>query len=577
MALTGLTDLVGLVLVNRYRLVAPIGVGASGRVYVATDVLLGRRVAVKILYPALAYDTGFLRRFRAEAQLAASLHHPNIMAVYDWGGDQVPFMVFELLPGGSLRGMLDEGVRLTPAQASDVGEHVTAALSYAHARGVVHRDIKPANLLFDEHGTARVADFGLARALAEASSTEPAGGLVGTARYAAPEQGTGATLDGRADLYALAVVLVEAVTGRVPEVGDTPIGTLAQRTQVSLRAPDELGALGPVIDRAGRSQPTERYADAETMGDALADAARRLPPPGPLTLLGLGGQLEDPDPTEQPRTVMLFEQDADATVAKPPPPGDAMARARAEPARRTGRYASWAVPIIVVALLLAVLVAAGVLFARSASARTVPAPQLVGLTQDDAAARATEGGLVVAIEHRGADDPAGRVISQSPAAGSWLHDGATVRLIVSRGPPPATIPDVAGKPQAEATLILIGAGFAVDTTHAYDQAVRAGIAIRTVPAAIEKQAPDTTITLIVSDGPAPVAGPDASETAPSTEPAPTPPQASGAAARAPSDPPPSAPPPSDPPPSAPAPSDPPATAPDPTAPDPSAPPRTSLP
>src|SRR5262249_17886595 len=189
MALTGLTDLVGRVLADRYRLLAPIGAGASGRVYVAADVRLRRRVAVKVLHAALADDAGFLRRFRAEAQLAASLHHPNIMGVYDWGQDEVPFMVLELLPGGSLGGMLDEGIRLAPAQAAYVGEHVTDALSYAHSRGLVHRDIKPANLLFDEHGTVRVADFGLARALAEASWTEPAGTLRGTARYAPPAPG----------------------------------------------------------------------------------------------------------------------------------------------------------------------------------------------------------------------------------------------------------------------------------------------------------------------------------------------------------------------------------------------------
>src|SRR5712692_7168202 len=236
MALTGLTDLVGHVLADRYRLLAPIGAGASGRVYVADDVRLRRRVAVKVLHAALSDDAGFLRRFRAEAQLAAALHHPNIMAVYDWGEDRVPFMVLELLSGGSLRGMLDEGVHLTPAQAAYVGRHVTAALSYSHSRGLVHRDIKPANLLFDEHGTVRVGDFGLARALAEASWTEPAGALVGTARYAAPEQGTGATLDGRADLYSLAVVLVEAVTGQVPDLADTPIGTLAGRANSPLIA-----------------------------------------------------------------------------------------------------------------------------------------------------------------------------------------------------------------------------------------------------------------------------------------------------------------------------------------------------
>src|ERR671918_918093 len=137
-------DLTGRVLASRYRLLASIGAGGGGRVYVATDGRLRRRVAVKVLHAALADDAGFLRRFRAEAQLAASLHHPNIMAVYDWGEDQVAFMVLELLPGGSLRGMLDEGIRLTPAQAAFVGRDVTDALSYAHSRGLVHRDIKPA-------------------------------------------------------------------------------------------------------------------------------------------------------------------------------------------------------------------------------------------------------------------------------------------------------------------------------------------------------------------------------------------------------------------------------------------------
>jgi eukaryotic-like serine/threonine-protein kinase len=508
MALTGLSDLVGRVLADRYRLLAPIGAGASGRVYVAADVRLRRRVAVKVLHEALADDAGFLRRFRAEAQLAASLHHPNIVGVYDWGEDQVPFMVLELLPGGSLRGMLDEGIRLTPSQAAYVGEQVTDALSYAHARRLVHRDIKPANLLFDEHGTVRVADFGLARALAEASWTEPAGTLVGTARYAAPEQGTGAALDGRADLYALAVVLVEAVTGRVPEVGDTPIGTLARRAQTSIDAPEEIGALRAVIERAGRAQPGERYPDAETMGDALSDAADDLPSPGPLTLVGLDAQLPDPHPTELRQRATLFDQDSDATAVKPHPAHETGAPAHVEPAPRPARYAPRAVPIAVGAVILAVLIAVGLLLARWASGGTVATPQLVGLTQDEAAARAAKSGLTAEVEQRNVDDPAGRVISQSPAAGAWLDDGGAVHLVVSRGPPPVAIPDVTGKTQDEAALILAGAGFAVDAKRTHDENVPSGITIRTEPAANEKQAPETTIALIVSDGPAPVAVPD---------------------------------------------------------------------
>src|SRR5882672_2953309 len=167
------SELPGRVLSGRYLLHGAIGTGASGRVYVADDQRLRRKVAVKVLHAGLADDAAFLRRFRAEAQLAASLRHPNIVTVYDWGEDEMPFMVLELLEGGSLRSILDRGDRLTPAQAAAVGRQVATGLDYAHVRGLVHRDVKPANLLFDEHGTARVADFGLARALAEASWTEP--------------------------------------------------------------------------------------------------------------------------------------------------------------------------------------------------------------------------------------------------------------------------------------------------------------------------------------------------------------------------------------------------------------------
>ena len=163
-------------------------------------------MAVKILHAALAEDEAFLRRFRAEAQAAAALNHPNVMAVYDWGHDDVPFLVTEYLGGGSLRTMLDQGRLLSPAQALMVGLEASRGLDYAHRRGFVHRDIKPANLLFDEEARLRIADFGLARALAEAAWTEPQGAVLGTARYASPEQARGETLDGRSDVYSLALV-----------------------------------------------------------------------------------------------------------------------------------------------------------------------------------------------------------------------------------------------------------------------------------------------------------------------------------------------------------------------------------
>src|SRR6478672_2273644 len=189
-------DQVGRVLGGRYRLLAPVGTGASATVFVADDVQLQRRVAVKVLHPSLAEDAAFLKRFRAEAQAAAALSHPNVMAVYDWGQDgemsgATPYLVLEYLGGGSLRAMLDRGRRLSPSQALLVGLEAARGLDYAHRRGLVHRDIKPANLLFGQDRRLRIADFGLARAIAEAAWTEPDGVVLGTARYASPEQAKG--------------------------------------------------------------------------------------------------------------------------------------------------------------------------------------------------------------------------------------------------------------------------------------------------------------------------------------------------------------------------------------------------
>src|SRR5206468_5523997 len=281
-----LADQVGRVLGGRYRLVAPIGTGASAAVFAADDVSLRRRVAVKVLHPALAEDGAFLRRFRAEAQAVAALEHPNIVSVYDWGEDGgTPFLVLQLLSGGSLRNMLAAGHRLSPSQALLVGLETARALDYAHRRGLVHRDIKPANLLFHADGRVCVADFGIARALAEAAWTEPAGAVLGTARYASPEQVQGAAVDGRTDVYALALVLIEAVTGQVPFAADTTIATLMGRLNGPLTAPDSMGPLVPAIEGAGRPDPAQR-SDAAAFAHALDRAARNMPAPAPLPVTG---------------------------------------------------------------------------------------------------------------------------------------------------------------------------------------------------------------------------------------------------------------------------------------------------
>jgi eukaryotic-like serine/threonine-protein kinase len=282
--MTRMTDQIGRVLGGRYRLLSAVGSGASAHVYLADDVRLRRRVAVKVLHPALADDGLFLRRFRAEARAAAALSHPHILAVFDWSGDEdAPYLVTEFLGGGSLRSMLDAGHRLTPAQTLVVGLETVRALDHAHRQGFVHRDIKPANLLFGADARLRVADFGLARAIAEAGWTEPTGAMLGTARYASPEQARGESVDGASDIYSLALVLVEAVTGTVPFSADTTIGTLMGRLEHPLLVPEVMGPLTTILTEAGGLDAGARP-DAAAFGAGLIAAAEQMARPSPLPL-----------------------------------------------------------------------------------------------------------------------------------------------------------------------------------------------------------------------------------------------------------------------------------------------------
>jgi eukaryotic-like serine/threonine-protein kinase len=500
-ATSRIAEQVGRVLGDRYRLTRPLGTGASAHVYVAEDVSLRRRVAVKLLHSALADDPAFLRRFQAEAQAVAALRHPNVLRVYDWGeDDDAPYLVMELLEGGSLRSLLDRGERLTPSQALLVGLDAAHALDYAHRRGLVHRDIKPSNILFDDEGRLCIADFGLARALAEAAWTEPAGAVVGTARYAAPEQVKGLALDGRADVYALALTLVESVTGRVPFAVDTTLGTLMARTERAIPVTPELGALGPVIEASGTVDPGERL-DAAAMARALEVAAQRLPSPRPLPLAGplVTGQPEaDPDETELAgRRTVLFDgaaggapgavgADADPTgtavldltgtasrqaADAGEPPGAGADRRRS---RRRWRRALMLIAILILAGGAAALAATRVL------APTHPVPSLGSDDVTTARQALAPLKLHLHVSGRAYDDqiPPGEVLRQHPAPGAKQREGAAVSVVLSLGPPPVAVPDLTGLTVDQAQQRLTGAGLKLgNQTSRSDNVVLSGVIV----------------------------------------------------------------------------------------------------
>ena len=526
-----MAELVGRVLSGRYRLLAPIGAGASAQVFLAEDTRLRRRVAVKLLHDGLADDEGFLRRFQAEAQAAAALNHPNIVAVYDWGTDDddrtaTPYLVTELLGGGSLRSMLDGGTRLSPSQALMVGLEASRALDHAHRQGFVHRDIKPANLLFGDDARLRVADFGLARALAEAAWTEPAGALIGTARYASPEQARGETIDGRGDVYSLALVLIEAVTGKVPFASDTTIATLMARVDTPIPVSDELGPLQKVLARAGQPDPDDRP-DAGELGVSLMAVAEDLARPEPLPLAGLSAAAavaSTVDPTMLPGT-RLADPDADRTTAVPTTAAVAAANASAGPydadaedelvvaggeARRRRRW-----PKVLLALVLLTLIG-GAAYAASQTL-LVPShevPPLVGLDQAAAAALVEENGWELDTEE-GRDDAsvAGQVLAQSPEEGESLREGETVLLTISAGRELRTVPtDLAGMPEPDAVVQLEAAGLAAaEPQRVASEDLAEGLVIGLAEGTPETAETGTAITLVVSTGPSPRVVPDVAQ------------------------------------------------------------------
>jgi beta-lactam-binding protein with PASTA domain len=533
-----ITDSIGRVLGKRYRLLSALGTGASAHVFLAEDVSLQRHVAVKVLQPGLSSDESFLKRFGAEARSVASLNHPHVLRVFDWGEDtDGPYLVLEYLGGGSLRDLLDRGVRLTHSQAAHLGTEVAQGLAYAHARGLVHRDIKPANLLFDEEGRVRVADFGVARALAEAAWTEPAGAMVGTARYISPESAEGKHVDGRADVYSLALVLYEAVTGTVPFVTDTTMGTLMARVGAPLPPHPALGPLDDVLARAAAPDASARL-DAAGFAARLGALASALPTPEPLPL--------EPPQHEAPAPITGFRAPAVAELTQVPPvvtttsagvragapvgtkagPGEVF---DAEPsgrdrtshgiaptpivvAKRQRRPRRWWIIGIVAAVL---VLTGGALAALESNVFTPshPAPTLGGLSLAQAQTAAAKDHFTVVVSSRIQSIPvaAGLIISQSPKVGASLKEGSTINVVLSTGPPPVTVPSLTNMTCPQAAQQLLDAHLKsacipgeYDPTQPSGELLRWTLGGTTDPT----QAPyGSTITLVPSAGHAPVAVP----------------------------------------------------------------------
>ena len=445
MARSLVSDLAGRVLAGRYLLHSAIGTGASGRVYVADDTRLRRRVAVKVLHAALAEDTAFLRRFRAEAQVAASLHHPHIVTVYDWGEDDVPFMVLELLEGGSLRSMLDQGdAAHRPAGRARRPRRRGRARVRARARHPAprHQAREPAVRRARHRARRRLRSRPRARR-GELDRARGRGVRHRALRVARAGDGRAARRAAPTSTRSRSCSSSRS-PARVPFSADTTIGMLTARTQRPLTAPDELGPLAPVVERAGRIDADERYPDAATMRAALADVGDALPPPAPLRARGHDRPRRPaPDPHAAPgRDRALFDQDATRTpvvVGR-----DGPARATTPASARAGSCRSSSRAVLVLAIVLA---RRSALAQRAAARAPVEVPGARRLhrrrrpTRAGRRRRASTSTVVASASTRPIRRARSSARSRAAARSPTTTTGRARRV---RGPAPVAVPTIVG-------------------------------------------------------------------------------------------------------------------------------------
>jgi serine/threonine-protein kinase len=494
--------LIGEVLDRRYRLDARIARGGMATVYSGFDLRLDRPVAVKVMHASLADDDAFVERFRREARSAARLSHPSVVAIFDQGEDAGRvYLVMEHVTGRTLRELLREHGRLSPAQALDIADGMLLALAAAHEAGLVHRDVKPENVLVTPNGTVKVADFGLARAIEATHHTVADGTLLGTVAYLAPEQVSTGAADPRADLYALGVVLFEMLTGQVPFVGETPLAVAYRHVNEDVPDPSEVDASVPravsnVVRAATRRDVDERYADAQAMLSAVRRARSSLGNTDTAVV----------DLAEAPT---LVTQLPSARPVPPAPPAQRKpGKAAKEPKKEGQPERAKRRLVVFAAIATVVLLVSGVTGWVLARADAPPtAPRLLGMTLQEATIAAHDAGVPLQTGQPVNSDtvPAGAVAEQDPPEGTELEDGAVVTIRLSAGVRMVVVPDVRGKTEKEARELLTKADLKPGgTTREFSEKVAKDRVIRASQPGAAKVAHGTTITLVVSDGPPPV-------------------------------------------------------------------------
>ena len=481
-------NLEGRLIGNRYEILEKIGNGGMATVYKARCHVLNRNVAVKVLKEEFTTDAEFVKRFNIEAQAAASLSHPNIVSIYDVGNEgEIYYIVMELVQGKTLKEIITDDGILPWKWTVNIAIQIASALEVAHRNNIVHRDIKPHNIIITENGTAKVTDFGIAKAVSNSTITS-FGATIGSVHYFSPEHARGGYTDAKSDLYSLGVVMYEMLTGKVPFDADTPVSVALKHMQETPEEPKKLNSTIPesvnkIIIKAMQKDPNLRYSSATEMLVDLREAVKN--PNGNFVVMNRAGIDE---PTRIIRT-------------------DGEEESKKENKKQSIFKKKWVKVLLII--LICLLVFGGAMFAtlnmlNGNRPKEVQIPSLVGLNIDEAKAKLDELNLKYEVTEEFSPEgkEEGLVLSQEPKYQDnyKINETEVIKLVVSKGIEMVEIPKVAGDTKEEAIEKLEAVNLKYEITEETNDKIEEGIVIKQEPAAGEEIAKDSTVKIFVSLG-----------------------------------------------------------------------------